>query len=68
MRYVDHRVYEFSSILAFIEKTLGLGPMTDRDARADPLSGAFDFRHPNFAPLVLPYRLDCPYGIGANRG
>ena len=66
--YVDHHVYEFSSVLAFIEKNLGLGPMTDRDARADPLTGAFDFGHPDFAPLVLPYRLGCPYGIGATRG
>jgi phospholipase C len=60
--YVDHHVYEFSSVLAFIEKTFGLKPMTDRDAKADPLSGAFDFEHPNFDPLVLQYRTDCPYG------
>jgi len=60
--YVDHTDYEFSSVLAFIEKTLGLKPMTERDTRAEPLSGAFDFRHPNFKPLVLPYRTNCPYG------
>jgi phospholipase C len=60
--YVDHTTYEFSSVLAFIEKTMGLKPMTDRDARADPLSGSFDFAHPNFDPLVLPYRTNCPYG------
>jgi phospholipase C len=60
--YVDHTDYEFSSVLAFIEKTFGLDPMTDRDRKADPLSGAFDFQHPNFDPLVLKYRPDCPYG------
>ena len=59
---VDHHVYEFSSVLAFIEKTFGLPPMTDRDAKADPLSGAFDFSRPNFDTLVLPYRPNCPYG------
>src|SRR5919198_2872453 len=32
------------------------------DRKADPLSGAFDFQHPNFDPLVLKYRPDCPYG------
>jgi phospholipase C len=60
--YVDHTDYEFSSVLAFIEKTFGLPAMTDRDRKADPLSGAFDFKHPNFDPLALPYRSNCPYG------
>ena len=41
-------------MLAFIEQLFGLEPMTDRDAEADPLSGAFDFEHPNFDKLVLP--------------
>ncbi len=59
---VDHTVYEFSSVLAFIERTFGLQPMTDRDASASPLAGALDFEHPNFDRLVLPLRLDCPYG------
>jgi phospholipase C len=60
--YVDHHAYEFSSVLAFIERTFGVKPLTARDRRADPLSGAFDFKHPNFKKLVLPYRTDCPYG------
>jgi phospholipase C len=60
--YVDHTDYEFSSVLAFIEKTFKLPAMTDRDRRAHPLSGAFDFQHPNFDPLVLKYRTNCPYG------
>jgi len=59
---VDHTTYEFSSVLAFIEHLFGLDPMTDRDKNADPLSGAFDFEHPNFDKLVLPLRSDCPYG------
>jgi phospholipase C len=60
--YVDHTQYEFSSVLAFIEKTFHLPAMTKRDGQASPLAGAFDFQHPNFDPLVLDYRKDCPYG------
>jgi phospholipase C len=59
---VDHTTYEFSSVLAFIEQIFHLSPMTDRDARASPLAGAFDFGHPNFDKLILPLRADCPYG------
>jgi len=59
---VDHTTYEFSSVLAFIEGIFGLKPLTDRDANADPLSGAFDFAHPNFKKDILPLRDDCPYG------
>jgi phospholipase C len=40
---IDSTTYEFSSVLRFIEELHGLKPMTDRDRRADPLSGAFDF-------------------------
>ena len=60
--YVDHTDYEFSSVLAFIEQTFGLGSLTKRDAHASQLAGAFDFEHPNFDRLVLQYRSDCPYG------
>jgi phospholipase C len=60
--YVDDTVYEFSSVLAFIEQLFGLDPMTERDAQASPLAGALDFEDPNFEKLVLPLRDDCPYG------
>jgi phospholipase C len=57
---IDDTVYEFSSVLRFIEELHGLKPMTDRDARADPLSGAFDFtQEPRLEPLILEPR-DCP--------
>jgi phospholipase C len=59
---VDSTVYEFSSVLAFIEQTFDLDPMTERDAQASPLSGALDFENPNFEKLMLPLRQDCPYG------
>jgi phospholipase C len=57
---IDHTVYEFSSVLRFIEALHGLKPMTDRDARADPLMDAFDFRgEPRTEKLILRQR-DCP--------
>ena len=56
---VDDNVYEFSSVLTFIEELHGLKPMTERDAQADPLSGAFDFtQEPRTEPLILD-ELDC---------
>jgi phospholipase C len=64
---VDPTVYEFSSVLAFIEQIFGLEPMTHRDAQADPLTGAFDFENPRFKKLVLPLRDDCPYGTAASQ-
>jgi phospholipase C len=64
---VDSTVYEFSSVLAFIEQVFGLEPMTRRDARANPLLGAFDFENPNFDKLVLDLRSDCPYGTSASQ-
>jgi phospholipase C len=59
---VDHTTYELSSVLAFVEQIFHLHPMTERDAQASPLAGAFDFEHPNFKKLLLPLRTDCPYG------
>jgi phospholipase C len=60
--YIDHTDYEFSSVLAFIEKTFGLNPMTNRDKTASPLAGALDFSRDPLPPLVLKYRDNCPYG------
>jgi phospholipase C len=60
---IDHTTYEFSSVLRFIEDLFDLEPMTERDAQADPLTGALDFAsEPRLDPMVLPYRQDCPYG------
>jgi phospholipase C len=61
---IDSTVYEFSSVLAFIEEIYDLPAMTDRDAAADPLTGAFDFEaEPRMEKLILDLRDDCPYGI-----
>ncbi|MFM7719064.1 MAG: phospholipase C [Actinomycetota bacterium] len=64
---IDPTVYEFSSVLAFIEANFGIDPLTERDANANPLLGALDLENPNFDPLVLPLRDDCPYGTDASQ-
>ncbi|MFN2545402.1 MAG: phospholipase C, partial [Actinomycetota bacterium] len=59
---IDSTVYEFSSVLRFIELLFGVPAMTERDKQANPLLGALDFDSPpNLKPMVLPYRQDCPY-------
>jgi phospholipase C len=59
---IDPTVYEFSSVLRFIEKLHGLKAMTERDKQADPLTGAFDFdQQPRLEPLIIPPR-DCSSG------
>ena len=47
--YVDHTVYNTTSILKLIETRFGLAPLTDRDAEANGLQGAFAFN-------IAPYR------------
>lgn len=42
--YVDSTEYETVSILAFIEKRFGLKPLAERDAKANPLTNAFEFK------------------------
>jgi len=41
--YVDHTIYDTTSLLAFIEKRWGLQPLGTRDAAANDMTGAFDF-------------------------
>lgn len=40
--HIDRTTYETTSILSFLEKRFGLPPLTDRDRKADPLSGIFE--------------------------
>lgn len=44
MGAVDHTTYDTLSILAFIERRWHVKPLVERDAKADPLSGAFQFK------------------------
>jgi phospholipase C len=62
--FVDHTTYEFSSVLRFVEDLFGLRPLTARDARADPLSGAFDFSSPPRDQTLVFGPRACPPGAG----
>ena len=42
--FVDHHFYDTSSILALIEHRWGLKPLNARDAAANDMQGAFEFR------------------------
>jgi YVTN family beta-propeller protein len=56
--YVDHTMYSTSSVLRTIELILGLPPMTQYDAAAEPLWRCFNFSatHPPFK--ALPIQVD----------
>jgi phospholipase C len=41
--YVDHTLYDSTSILAFIENRWAIPPLTERDAAANDMTNAFDF-------------------------
>jgi len=58
--YVDSTRYEFSSLLAFIERLHGIRPLTSRDAAANDLFDAFDFDQQPLDPLVLEPRPQIP--------
>lgn len=58
--YVSHTVYEFGSILKFVEDAFGLPPLggNSTDARANSLVDSFDFTQTptKFTPLAVKYR------------
>lgn len=57
--HVSSTLYEFSSILKFIEEDFGLAPLGIRDAKANDTTDSFDFSQTPLPPLVLPTR-ECP--------
>jgi phospholipase C len=57
--YVDHTMYEFSSVLRFIEDNWSLTQLTRRDRIADGLGGALDFSQTPLPPDPQPLRTDC---------
>jgi phospholipase C len=54
--YVSHTRYEFSSILAFIERLHGIRPLTHRDRSANDMFDAFDFNQEPLDRLILEPR------------
>ena len=51
--HVSHSSYDHASVLALVERTFGLEPLTERDAAADPLSDCFDFNHRTSGPITF---------------
>ncbi len=56
--HVSHTVYEFSSLLKFVEVRFGLEPLTARDTAANDLFDSFNFRQTPLPSLILQTR-DC---------
>jgi phospholipase C len=56
--HVDHTVYEFGSILRFVEETWNLGTLGKNDARSTSIGNAFDF---TTAPRKFK-KIPAPYG------
>ena len=57
--YISHTVYEFSSLLTFVETRWNLPALTDRDYYANDLYDSFDFNQTPIPPLGLQPRV-CP--------
>ncbi len=51
--YIDHGEYDFTSILKFIEENWGVDALTERDANANSLSYAFNFRQKPRPPIFV---------------
>jgi phospholipase C len=51
--YVDHTEYDFSSVLRFMEKQLGVDPLSTRDANARDIGGSLDMARPPLRPLLI---------------
>jgi phospholipase C len=58
--YISHIVYDFTSILRFVERRFELPNLTTRDLRADPMFDSFDFDHQPLPPLVIPIPPNLP--------
>jgi phospholipase C len=56
---ISHEVFEFSSMLKFIETRFNLPSLTQRDAKAHDMLDLFDFTQTPLAPLFLNTRT-CP--------
>ena len=52
--YISHNVYDFTSVLKFIEELHALPHLTARDARATGISDCFDFNQKPLSTFVIP--------------
>ena len=61
--HVSHSLYDHASVMALVERTFGLAPVAERDAKADPMSDCFDFGRAHLTPVSFP-ALPPVYGCG----
>lgn len=59
--YIDHRQYDFASILRYVEDKYNLPHLTQYDRNAASIAGSLDFAQKPLAPLILKPRT-CPPG------
>jgi len=52
--YISHTIYEFGSILRFVEDTFGLARLGTTDSRANSIADSFNFRQPPRAFKQIP--------------
>jgi phospholipase C len=57
--YISHTLYEFSSLLKFVESRYGLAPLTARDRVANDMLDSFDFNQTPQPPRLLETH-SCP--------
>ena len=57
--YIDHTLYDYSSMLRFAEDILGLPALAKRDKGANDMLNAFNFSQKPATPLILRPRV-CP--------
>jgi phospholipase C len=52
--YISHYVYDFTSVLKFVEERYSLPHLTARDARATSILDCFDFNQKPLSALLIP--------------
>jgi phospholipase C len=50
---IDHTLYDFASILRFIENRFGLEPLAERDRKANDLGSALDLTQAPLEPFLI---------------
>ena len=58
--YVSHKVYDFSSFLAFVQERFGLTPLSERDRQANDMLDSLNFNQAPLPPLILHTHF-CPH-------
>lgn len=66
--YISHYVYDFTSVLKFIEERWGLPHLTARDDRANDMLDCFDFDQSPNPPVVIPIPANLPKVVTGYNG